>query len=361
MEDYGLDMHCRMILEEYRQKLDSYEIVKRVALEQINNCLKENRLFVSGVEARIKEESSLAGKLALKGSKYASILDLTDIVGTRVITFYSDDVDKVAALIQGLFDIDWANSIDKRKMHELDSFGYMSLHYICRIPAAMFQDPDHPDVNVIRFELQMRTALQHVWATIYHDSGYKSDIEVPVEYLRNLNRIAGMLELADEQFSRMRKDITDYRRGVQSLVASGNFNDVSLDGDSYASYLSLHPFRKLAEKIASINQAEIFDDSLMPYLSVFKHLGFKTLGDIEKMKADYSDDAYRLSAHQIGSKDLDILAASLAVRNLCIVYMLKVGAGEPGLVYLFDLLDKNERNPKRAQRIIEQAKQINLI
>ena len=361
MEDYGLDMHCQTILEEYRKNLASYDLMKKIVLEQVGNSLKENNIFVGGIEARVKEEKSLAGKLALKGGKYDSILDITDIVGARVITFYTDDVDKVAALMQGIFEIDWANSIDKRKMHELDSFGYMSLHYICRIPESVFHDPGRPEINEIRFELQMRTALQHAWATIYHDSGYKSDIEVPVEHLRNLNRLAGMLELADEQFSKIRTDITEYRRGVQKLVASGDFNEVALDGDSYASYLTLQPFRKLAEKIASINQAEIFEDSLTPYLSVFKHLGFKTLGDIEKMKADCFDDAYRLSIHQVGAKDLDIIAASLAVRNLCIAYLLKQGAGEQGLVFFFDILDKNERNRKRAERIMEQARQINLI
>jgi putative GTP pyrophosphokinase len=361
MDDYGLDLHCRMILEEYRQNLESYGILEKVARQRVRDIIDENKLFVTGVESRIKTEKSLAGKLSLKGGKYSSIYDITDILGVRVITFFTEDVDKIAALIQGLFEIDWTNSIDKRKMLDIDRFGYLSLHYICRMPKEMFFDPEHPEVNMIRFEIQMKTVLQHAWASITHDFGYKSDVEIPSEYVRNLNRLAGVLELADEQFSQIRSEVTEYRRQVQNLVASGDFNDVALNGDSYSSYLSLSPFRKLAEKIASVNQAEIVDDNMMSYLKVFKSFGFKTLGDIEKMRSDCSDGAYRLSIHQLGSTDMDIIAASLAVRNLCIVYILKEGKGETGVLDFLDILSEGERNQKRAHRIFEQAQQINLV
>lgn len=356
---YGLDLHCTMILEEYRAMLPAFERIKEVVLRVLNGCLKSNNLLVIAVEARVKEEKSLAGKLELKGSKYASLSDLTDILGARIITFYSSDVDKIAALVENTFEIDWANSVDKRKMHELDSFGYMSLHFICRIPKSLYSDPEYPEINDIRFELQMRTALQHVWANMYHDTGYKSGVEVPREYLRSLNRLAGLLELADSEFSRIRSDISDYRRKVESLVAGGRFGEVPLNGDTFRSYLALGPFDSLNARIADINCAEIHQASALQYLSAFKLFGFTTLGDIEKLRQNFSESAYQLAQLQIGGTDLDIISSTLALQNLCIVYLLVRGAGKAGLVTFYDTINgKSSYNNQRADRVMAQAQQL---
>lgn len=357
-----LDLHSEMILEEYRTKLPVFEQLKTVVLEQLRRCLDENNIVVSGLEARVKTEKSLSGKLELKGYKYNTLDDITDILGARIITYFSDEVDLISALVEKLFDIDWENSVDKRKMLETDRFGYLSLHYVCRIPESLYKDPYMPEINQIRFELQMRSTLQHVWANMYHDMGYKSEVEIPVEYQRNMSRLAGMLELADEQFSRIRREINDYRRNVQSLVASGNFNEVPLNGDTFRSYLELKPFHRLAEKIASINQAELYEDSLMPYYKVFYLLGMKTIGDIEKMRNEYGDEAFQLTLLQLAGTGLDIVAYSVALQNLCIVAVLKQGFGEAGLIRLFSLIyGENSYNAQRAQRVYEQAQKINLI
>ena len=227
-KDYRLPPKETLILEEYREQHIVFEKLLRVVKRILRESIEENKIYINAIEGRVKAEDSLAGKLERKLGKYNSLSDLTDILGVRVITFYSDEVDKVAALVGRLFEIDWENSIDKRKMHEIHSFGYNSLHYICRLPKEKYFDPDYPQMNEVRFEVQMRTALQHVWAVLDHDTGYKSGFEVPKEYLRNLNRLAGMLELIDEQFCMIRSGINDYRRHVQSLVSSGCFDEVEL-------------------------------------------------------------------------------------------------------------------------------------
>ena len=352
----NLDPHAQELLQQYRSLLPVYTEMAEVIPERLKGFFEEAGIIVAALEHRVKTENSLAGKLELKGGKYKDIYDITDILGLRVITFYIDDVDKVASVLERLFEVDWENSVDKRKAHDIDSFGYLSLHYICRVPESSYSDPEHPEVNKIRFEVQMRTVLQHAWANMNHDTGYKSGVEIPKEYLRNLSRLAGMLELADEQFSRIRTELTDYRRRVRALVASGNLDEAPLDGDSYRSYLELKPFAKLNSRIAAVNQAEIQEVSLLPYLAVFKGMGFKTLGDVANLIRDYADAAYQIACYQIGLTDLDIIASSLGPQDLCIAYILKQGGGKAGVKYLFDVLNgESEGNAMIAEMLVEQT------
>ena len=357
--DYGLDIHCLMILEQYRENMPVYKKMEEIVHGVLEESLKTQGIYINALETRVKTEKSLAGKLELKGSKYGGISDLTDIVGARVITFYIDEVDKIAALVDKVFDVDWKHSVDKRKMHELNTFGYSSLHYICRIPKERYFDPAMPQLNELRFELQMRTALQHVWATLDHDTGYKSGVEIPHEYLRNMNRLAGILELVDEQFSQMRSEINDYRRKVQSLVSDGHFEQVALDGDTFRSYLQIGPFDNLLHKIAAINQAEIHPSGIMPYLTVLQALGFKTLADVENLIKDYEEDAYELAAYQIAGTDIDIVSSTIALQDLLIVYILENGGGILGLKMVFDKINgESDYNLKRAEQIMDGAKNL---
>ena len=341
----ALDLHCQMILEEYRDALPELESMRVQVLDTLREALERNGLVVTAIETRIKTEESLAGKLALKGAKYATLSDITDILGARIVTFYTDDVDRIASIAEQLFEIDWNNSVDKRRLHQLDSFGYNSLHYICRIPG-----------HDLRFELQLRTTLQHAWAAINHDTGYKSGIEIPREYMRRMNRLAGLLEMADDEFSRIRSEITDYRRRVQSLVQNGKLDDVLLDGDTFRSYLQAKPFDALNKRIAAINQAEIMDAPLIRYLRVLKELQCNTLGDVSRLIQRYEEDAYRLARHQLGNTDLDIISSAVGLQNICIVCVLSTGGGKIGLERLFDILNgHNSHNAELAELTYTQA------
>ncbi len=346
-----LDAHGEALMQQYRELKPTLEQLAKDAFALLSDALKEQGIYVTAMEYRVKKEHSLEGKIELKGAKYKSIDDITDLVGLRVITFYTDEVDKVAAIAQRIFDIDWQESVDKRRLHELDAFGYNSLHYICRMKEG---GP--------RFELQMRTALQHVWSTIEHDTGYKGDVKIPREYLRQFSRLAGMLELIDNEFSRLRLVLTDYQRQIQALVKNGQLKDVPLSPDSFRNYLDLHPFDRLNKRIAAVNQAEIYPVSMMPYLPVLESFGIETLEDVQHFIDENSEDAFQLAVSQLAVTNLDILSSAKALEYLCLVYVLNHDGGRKGLKFIYDTINgESDTNNILADMILEQARTLSFM
>jgi hypothetical protein len=104
-----------------------------------------------------------------------------------------------------------------------------------------------------------------------------------------------------------------------------------------------------------VNQAEIQAVPLMPFLSVFKALGCKTLGDISRMMKEYSEGAYQIACYQIGLTDLDIISSSLGPQDLCIAAILKKGGGRAGIRMLLDELNgPSDSNETMAEFLVEE-------
>lgn len=333
------------LLDEYRERLDELQHLSDQVSGILRDNLRNKGIELNAVESRVKTEQSLAGKLERKGDKYHQLSDITDLVGVRVVTFYTDDVDKVAVIVQHLFDVDWSNSVDKRKVHQLNSFGYNSLHYICRLKEGS-----------LPFEIQMRTALQHVWSAIEHDIGYKGFVKLPPEYRRQFSRLAGMLELADNEFSRLRTTMSDYRRQLSSLVESGHLDEVPLTVESFRSFLEVNPLDRLNQRIAAVNQAELFPAPLMPFLRVLETFGLETIGDVQQFIDENSEDAYHLAIAQLAVTDLDILSETVGLQNLCLVRILKNGGGLAGLKAFYDKMNgEQDINAQLAVSVLKLA------
>lgn len=345
-----LSPHTVDLLNAYNAHLPQLEQLAEQVSSMLLKALREQNIQLNTFERRVKTEDSLTGKLEKKGYKYRTIYDITDLVGIRAVTYYTDDVDKVAAIAKQIFDIDWKNSVDKRK-HQLDSFGYLSLHYICYLKEGPLRD--------IPFEIQMRTALQHVWSAIEHDIGYKGAVKLPPEFVRQFSRLAGMLEMADDEFSRLRTAMSEYRRQVHSLVKSGQFSEVSLSTESFRQFLELRPFDRLNQRIAAVNQAEIFPAPMMNFLPILETFRFKDLGDVQQFIDENSEDAYQLALSQLAVTDLDILSESIGLQNLCLVYALKQGGGLYGIKAVYDAVNGEQAaNITLAEGVLHLAQQL---
>ena len=310
-----MNLKSRLILEDYRKQRDSFVKLGDVVHQMLADITKELGLTVLAVEHRVKEERSLAGKLERKGDGYNSLEDITDILGCRVVCFLSDEIDKIGKKVEEKFVVDWENSSDKRTLLKENAFGYLSLHYICSLP---FGHTWPDEICGKKFEVQIRTILQHALSAIHHDIGYKSDFGVPREINRQFARLAGLLELADDEFVRARDNMTSYTEDIRKRIITDDADDVVINMISLNEYV-LHnkKMQALIKEIADICGAEINSIDPESYIPQLAFLGVKKLGDIEVMINENYDLAIRLAKKALSMANLDIVSSSVALRFLC--------------------------------------------
>ena len=238
-------------MNEYEHRKDLLEELRPRVKTLIRILSKEHGVEVHDVQARVKEKSSLKKKIEEKQGKYHDLKDITDTVGIRVITYFHDDVDKIAQVIENEFQVDRENSVDKRVM-DPDRFGYSSLHYVVEFKDERLKFLEYKDFSGIKFEIQIRSILQHAWAEIEHDLGYKSSIEVPKNLRRSFSRIAGLLEIADLEFLRVKKEIKEYTEVVSIDIKEKKLS-IPLDKVSLNEFINDSPIvRQIDEDISSI-------------------------------------------------------------------------------------------------------------
>src|SRR5262249_10940698 len=144
------------------------------------------------VSCRAKDPSSLKRKLRLKGYTNPE-KQLTDRIGLRVITYYSDGVDQVVDKLARSFTIDAKNSVDKRKQLSVEEFGYRSVQLVAKAKDPGSRHLKFAGLKDIWAEIQVRSILEHAWAEIQHAIIYKSQIKYPDTVLRRFAALAGTL------------------------------------------------------------------------------------------------------------------------------------------------------------------------
>lgn len=87
MSSVKLDQHGENLLQQYRELRPTLDKLSGEAYDLLKHELRKQGIYVTAIEHRVKTEKSLVGKLKLKGSKYKTIDDITDLVGLPVITF----------------------------------------------------------------------------------------------------------------------------------------------------------------------------------------------------------------------------------------------------------------------------------
>src|SRR6266446_3741631 len=142
------------------------------------------------------------GELEENKSEYEIKDYITDLIGVRITCFYESDVDVIVKHLHDNFKV--AGVTDKRAAMEAerDTFGYKGVHLDLSLNEKRRSLPEYHGIATFRFEVQVRTIIQHAWSEIDHAISYKRSI--PTELDRRIRTLAALFELADKEFLAIR-------------------------------------------------------------------------------------------------------------------------------------------------------------
>lgn len=340
-----MNIKDRMILSDFRKRKEDFIEVDKIVFEKLKEIVKNCKVLTTGIEHRIKTENSLEGKLYKAGDSYQKLLDLHDLIGARIICYFNDGVNSIGKEIEKHFDVNWNKSINKKTLLNVDRFGYLSLHYICKLK----KDEGYNDnLTDISFEIQIRTILQHAWASISHDLGYKNEFGVPKEVTREFARLAGLLELADDEFLRIRDKIINYTKDIRNKIINNDVDGINIDLISLREYMNTNSkMQTFLKEISEIEGSEINYVAPDSYIEQLKFLKITTLGGLHAMLDKNSNLAYKLALRSLKGTELDILSSNTALRFLTRAYLLENRYSEREI---FDFLMLTVKNETRAAR-----------
>lgn len=281
----------------YQASLSDYEALRDAAVAHTTRLLLGAGLKIHHITGRVKKPTSLSDKLRRKPGRYATLADVTDLVGVRVITYFESDVAAVSRLLETHHLVSWEHSIDKSKMHDPDRFGYMGVHYVVQ---ATGNSPELAAFAGAQFEVQIRSILQHAWAEIEHDLGYKNREAVPREVQRRFYRLAGLLEMADEEFMAIDRLSRDYAATLPERVQEEP-DSVFIDAQSITYLLSKPPVRELDEGVAAALNVLLLTDWPDPerpqrLASLLHYVGVFSVAALQKELRRNSDEILRFAA-----------------------------------------------------------------
>lgn len=217
--------------EQLRATTDSY-----VAL--ITQLLDDAGINYLAVTGRTKTVESFAEKAARRSrtgrlAHPKPMTDITDQIGVRVVTYVQADVEAVAQLLDAQLEIRDDRDMGRETAAE-GRFGYASRHLLVAVDDERAREAGIPEGRPA--SVQIRTVLQHAWAEFEHDIRYKGSVpeEHAFDFDRRFTLAAGLLELADQQFSA----IGDRHRQELSSPAEAADDDPRISATDLAAFLA---------------------------------------------------------------------------------------------------------------------------
>jgi len=196
-------------VREYAELQPKLRLAADQFVQLVTSILDDAGINYLSVTGRAKSVASFAAKAGRTVEGRPSFTDplrgITDQIGVRVITYVLSDVQAVADLLDDQVVVHDDRDMGRETASE-GRFGYASRHLLVGLDDARANQPAYELLRGRQAQVQIRTVLQHAWAEFEHDIRYKGTI--PDEHVPDFDRrftlAAGLLELADREFSTIR-------------------------------------------------------------------------------------------------------------------------------------------------------------
>lgn len=206
------------------------------ACELVQDELASASSRLHAITARPKDRQAALEKVVRKRYGRPQV-QMTDIIGVRVVVFYPGDVNSVVTILRSSLDIHPNPKLSPDKRLELDvsTFGYRSVHIVARAK------PSHlTRYRILRdrwFEIQVRSILEDSWAEFDHDVLYKARGAQDPKLIRRFSSLAAVLESVDQSFEDLRVRERDYGLTQSQEYVAGRGLNAKLDPTSLRAML----------------------------------------------------------------------------------------------------------------------------
>jgi ppGpp synthetase/RelA/SpoT-type nucleotidyltranferase len=212
-------------IEFYNDHHKSLEELLNILKLEIREMLNENRNEFSIIEGRVKDKESYKKKC--HNPKYESpILEIHDLIGIRIVTSTTAQVKDIISALEHLYKVDYLNSENKLELLGEDRFGYLSNHLICQLWDKEKYSVLKLNKCFFKFEIQVRTLIQHAWAQLSHDNLYKFEGHLNTSMKRKFYQLAGLSEILDEGISNLKVELYQYK---EALKNNPNLQDLEVN------------------------------------------------------------------------------------------------------------------------------------
>jgi ppGpp synthetase/RelA/SpoT-type nucleotidyltranferase len=220
------------VLDDFDRRRDHFERMCEETVRLIRAILDVKKVKVQAIYGRVKAKDKLKSKYCKSAKDYKRLDDIADLIGLRIITYYSDEIDRIKEIIVGEFEE--RGPLDDKRTGRPDSFGYSALHMDCAYSRKRLENIELQPFADTRFEIQITTVIGHAWAEMHHawyDSG-----DSPKEEERRFHRLAAVLELAEQEFLEIRRK-KEQRERSASLQVAAESPDIPITLESLKAFI----------------------------------------------------------------------------------------------------------------------------